>query len=376
MISIALNLKNQNVLIVGGGKVALRKARQMIKEGAVVTVLSPSFLADFSMLTLTCRQHVYEPGYLENMFLVYAATNDENLNHQIMLDCREKNILCGSATKDSAATFFSMAQRELADGLIAFSSHQKLPYTKPVLNQMAEVVQSYHPQIELLSQLRPAILKYAKSASQYFEQAFSQKTEVLQFLLDSYQKGMGYIFVYHPSKYEEHYQPALKPSLVVSIDELEAMKALMIFPVEYQMIPLVLSDGHIYRQIQKKIPEQGQLFPPLISTDDDLKALLALFERPNRELVCILHPRRSDELKQKIGDLLGKNGKVYNFDEPLQLCRDKSYVIIMFLMSHGSHYHDYLKTIDDYQKQGYDIENLGILTDYPEVMRYIEKRCL
>ena len=51
-VAVALHLRGQKVLIVGGGKVALRKAEQFIQEQAEVTVLAFTFVAGFDALAL------------------------------------------------------------------------------------------------------------------------------------------------------------------------------------------------------------------------------------------------------------------------------------------------------------------------------------
>ena len=51
-IAIALHLQGKRVLIIGGGAVALRKARQFADEQALVTVLAPSFISAFDALAV------------------------------------------------------------------------------------------------------------------------------------------------------------------------------------------------------------------------------------------------------------------------------------------------------------------------------------
>jgi precorrin-2 dehydrogenase/sirohydrochlorin ferrochelatase len=41
MYTVTLNIRNKKALVVGGGTVATRKIRHLLKEGANVTVISP-----------------------------------------------------------------------------------------------------------------------------------------------------------------------------------------------------------------------------------------------------------------------------------------------------------------------------------------------
>lgn len=88
---IFLNLKNKKVLVFGGGKVAERKIRSLIKSGANdITVISPE-------ITNSIKKHVekghikyisrnYRKNDLKDAFLVIAATNDREVNEKISLE--------------------------------------------------------------------------------------------------------------------------------------------------------------------------------------------------------------------------------------------------------------------------------------------------
>ena len=66
MIPIGLNLKNKSVLIVGAGKVALRKAKLFLSQEAKVTIVSPCILDEFLDLDVICIVDRYEKKHLEN----------------------------------------------------------------------------------------------------------------------------------------------------------------------------------------------------------------------------------------------------------------------------------------------------------------------
>ncbi|MSV95973.1 MAG: bifunctional precorrin-2 dehydrogenase/sirohydrochlorin ferrochelatase, partial [Actinobacteria bacterium] len=50
MLPIILDLKGRKVLVVGGGRIAFRKAKAIADEGADVTIISPDFVNDFSAM--------------------------------------------------------------------------------------------------------------------------------------------------------------------------------------------------------------------------------------------------------------------------------------------------------------------------------------
>jgi precorrin-2 dehydrogenase/sirohydrochlorin ferrochelatase len=63
MLPIILDLRGRKALVVGGGRIAYRKAKALADEGAHVTVISPDFVDDFStMPNSTLVQRTFEPG--------------------------------------------------------------------------------------------------------------------------------------------------------------------------------------------------------------------------------------------------------------------------------------------------------------------------
>lgn len=81
------NLKGRNVLLVGGGEVALRKGRLLADAGAALKVVAPEVDPQLLELAQTSQGSVqlrgYQAGDLQGICLVIAATDDEPLNAQI-----------------------------------------------------------------------------------------------------------------------------------------------------------------------------------------------------------------------------------------------------------------------------------------------------
>lgn len=80
-------LQNRRVLVVGGGEIALRKARLLADAGGTLRVVSPDVVSELRELVehgageLVLRG--YETGDLQSVSLVIAATDDMPLNAQI-----------------------------------------------------------------------------------------------------------------------------------------------------------------------------------------------------------------------------------------------------------------------------------------------------
>ena len=90
------NLRGRLVLVVGGGEVALRKARLLDEAGARLRVVAP--LVEEGLRTLVeqgggeLRARGYEAADLAGCVLVIAATDDEPLNARVSREAGEQNL--------------------------------------------------------------------------------------------------------------------------------------------------------------------------------------------------------------------------------------------------------------------------------------------
>ncbi|MCF8112901.1 MAG: bifunctional precorrin-2 dehydrogenase/sirohydrochlorin ferrochelatase [Desulfotignum sp.] len=118
-----LNIKDRQCLVVGGGRVGARKAAVLVSAGAVVTVISQNFcrrLAD--MPDIQKKQKMFHQQDLENMFLVFAATSDADLNHLILAQARAARVLCSSADAPDQGDFILPAVMNQGDLIFAVST--------------------------------------------------------------------------------------------------------------------------------------------------------------------------------------------------------------------------------------------------------------
>lgn len=82
-------LQDRPVLVVGGGEVALRKARLLAEAGARLRVVAPEVEDELRVLAGTGVQlRGYQTGDLQGVVLVIAATDDESLNARISAEAQ------------------------------------------------------------------------------------------------------------------------------------------------------------------------------------------------------------------------------------------------------------------------------------------------
>jgi siroheme synthase-like protein len=88
-----LCVRERGCLIVGGGGVALRRARALIEAGAAVTVVAPRVDDALAKLDVTLRRRPFEPEDLDGMFLVVAATDSPAVNAQVAAEAASRRVL-------------------------------------------------------------------------------------------------------------------------------------------------------------------------------------------------------------------------------------------------------------------------------------------
>lgn len=101
-----IDLERKEGLIVGGGSVALGKARRLLPYGPRLTVAAPQLLPDFYDLAgIVLLEESFAPALLEGKFFVIAATGDVSLNQRIARLCRERSTLVNVVDDQESCAF-------------------------------------------------------------------------------------------------------------------------------------------------------------------------------------------------------------------------------------------------------------------------------
>ena len=105
-----VDLSDKDILFVGGGSIAARRIGVLQPFVEEITVVAPE--AEGSILELTESGFVnwimreFEEEDLEGRDVVFAATDDKELNARIAAACREKGILVNNASDSQLCDFF------------------------------------------------------------------------------------------------------------------------------------------------------------------------------------------------------------------------------------------------------------------------------
>ena len=121
-----LDLRGQDVLVVGGGVVAERKIRALVSAGAVVHVAARTISPWLQALLLdeTIRQVAsgYDESQLADKRLVFAATDDAGLNHRVFRDAERRGVAVNVVDDKALCRFISPAVVDRSPVLVAIST--------------------------------------------------------------------------------------------------------------------------------------------------------------------------------------------------------------------------------------------------------------
>lgn len=88
-----VDLTGKNVLVIGGGAVALRKCERLLPYGCEITAAAGRFLPGFiSLPGVKLIFRAVEEGDLEGRDMVIAATDDKSVNRYLAEECRRRRI--------------------------------------------------------------------------------------------------------------------------------------------------------------------------------------------------------------------------------------------------------------------------------------------
>ena len=126
---VSIDLNNKNVLVIGAGKIALRKITTLLNYNCNIIVITKEVLEE-KFLELEKNNKIkifknqeFEEKFLENIFLVVVATDNEVLNKNISQLCMSKNILVNNVTSKDDMNVRFMSIYEKDDIQIAISAN-------------------------------------------------------------------------------------------------------------------------------------------------------------------------------------------------------------------------------------------------------------
>ena len=142
---VSIDLNNKNVLVIGAGKVALRKIETLLNYNCNINVITKEILEE-KFLELEKNNKIkifknqeFEEKFLENIFLVITATDNEILNKEISQLCMSKNILVNNVTSKDNMNIRFMSIYEKDDIQIAISANGNPKKAVEIKNKIKDI---------------------------------------------------------------------------------------------------------------------------------------------------------------------------------------------------------------------------------------------
>jgi precorrin-2 dehydrogenase / sirohydrochlorin ferrochelatase len=176
------------VIIIGGGKAGLIKAKSFSKKGCPITVISPSFVKDFDKLidvkNVELIKDTYKEHYILDKHLVVIASDHEDINMVIKKDCERLSKLFIYCPYYKNGMAIAPAQCETENIEYALHTREGSPKTsKMLLDVIGKTLKEYSSFVEYSCNLRKLL------------KGFDKKDEIMSFISNEdfkffYDKGI------------------------------------------------------------------------------------------------------------------------------------------------------------------------------------------
>ncbi len=128
---VAIKLKNKSVLVAGGGRVAERKVKTLLKFGAKVRIVSPALAPALKKLlgfqkVRWCNRKV-KSSDIEGADIVIAATGIASVNKKISYLAKKSGALVNVIDNAQLSTFISPAIFSKGKAIVAVYTNGRSP---------------------------------------------------------------------------------------------------------------------------------------------------------------------------------------------------------------------------------------------------------
>lgn len=105
-----IDLTGKNIMVAGGGTIALRRVRTLLKFGADIHVIAPELCEELVQMEkegkITAEYREYRTEDIDGARIVLAATDDHEVNRRIWEECQASGIIVNVADDKSLCDFY------------------------------------------------------------------------------------------------------------------------------------------------------------------------------------------------------------------------------------------------------------------------------
>jgi siroheme synthase-like protein len=164
-----LDLHHRRAVVVGGGRVAERKVRTLLKCGANVRVVSPSLTVGLSSLArrgaIQYRKQSYRATDLAGASLVIAATHDPAVQEAVARGAKKRRLWVNVVDRTDLCSFIAPSILTRGDLVIAISTGGSSPaLARRLRRDLAKGIgRAYGEFLSLAGRIRTPILRQIPS---------------------------------------------------------------------------------------------------------------------------------------------------------------------------------------------------------------------
>jgi precorrin-2 dehydrogenase / sirohydrochlorin ferrochelatase len=167
-----LQLYQKKVLIVGGGSIATQKIKTLLDTGCIITVVSPTITKEIASWNqqklLRLKQREFLAIDVNNMNLIFSATNNRDVNEKIKTLANQKSIMVNAVDDPPNCDFYVPSIVRRGSLVIAISTQGECPgFAKLLRKKIEELIPSkYGEFVCFLGRLRKHMKASCKDSNQ------------------------------------------------------------------------------------------------------------------------------------------------------------------------------------------------------------------
>ena len=137
-------VKDRPVLVIGGGEIAARKITFLLRAEAKVHIVAETLMPELAEKVereeIQWRATVFEEQQLDDVFLVIAATEDDELNQRVYVAANARYRLVNVVDNQALCSFVFPSIVDRSPLLVAISSSGKAPVLSRILREKIEAL--------------------------------------------------------------------------------------------------------------------------------------------------------------------------------------------------------------------------------------------
>lgn len=166
------DIRGKRCLVIGGGIVAERKVRGLLREEADVVIVSPEVTDGIARLAAREQccwlKKKYTADDLHGAFLVFAATGSPTVQDRVASDAEALGLPVNVADQPERCTFHVPAVLRRGDLTLAVSTAGKSPALAAMVRRMLaeQYGEEYALLLSLMGEIRPLVINAARTSDE------------------------------------------------------------------------------------------------------------------------------------------------------------------------------------------------------------------